>query len=98
MQPAMLSFLSLMLIPGTALERRASRGEFRMLDDRHILAELRDIVAKLELRSTVFRSNHASNYLPLEGRLPADKQRLLDELEEALKGETPLRPEIWRGL
>jgi len=98
MQPAMLSFLSLMLIPGTALERQAARGDFMMLDDRSILGELRDILERLELQSTVFRSDHASNYLALAGRLPADKQRLLSEIDVALNGETPLRPEIWRGL
>ncbi len=98
MQPAMLSFLSLMLIPGTSLDRAAERGEFLIPDDLAILKELREMMAGLELKSTVFRSNHASNYLPLAGRLPKDKQRLLAEIDEALAGETPLRPEYWRGL
>lgn len=98
MQPAMLSFLSLMLIPGTPLDRAVERGEFKMPEDKKILEELRGMVAGLELKSTVFRSNHASNYLPLEGRLPKDKERLLAEIDKALSGETPLRPEYWRGL
>ena len=98
MQPAMLNFLSLMLIPGTPLDRAAEKEEFVMPGDREILAELRGMVAGLGLRSTVLRSNHASNYLPLEGRLPKDKERMLAEIDEALAGETPLRPEYWRGL
>ncbi len=98
MQPTMLSFLSLMLIPGTPLDRAVERGEFSIPDDLAILEELRGMVAGLELESTVFRSNHASNYLPLAGRLPKDKQRLLAEIDGALAGETPLRPEYWRGL
>ncbi len=47
----------------------------------------------------VFRTNHASNYLPLGGTLPGDKARLLSTLEAALaRGRDVFRPEAWRGL
>jgi hypothetical protein len=47
----------------------------------------------------IFRTNHASNYLPLAGTLPQDKERLLATLDGALaQGESALRPEGWRGL
>lgn len=98
MQPRLLSFLSLMLIPGTELHGRAEQGEFQELGSRELLQECRDMIAGLELQSTVFRSDHASNYLPLEGRFPQDKQRLLDTLDQALAGHQTLRPEYFRGL
>jgi radical SAM superfamily enzyme YgiQ (UPF0313 family) len=97
MQPRYLAFLSLMLIPGTPLHRQAGRGEFELPGPEELLLETRDILAGLELDGTIFRSNHASNHLPLEGRLPADRERLLTAIDEALAGRRPLRPEEWRA-
>ena len=51
-----------------------------------------------EPSNAIFRTNHASNYLPLAGRLPRDKERLVATIDSALAGEIPLRPEEWRGL
>jgi NADH-quinone oxidoreductase subunit C len=60
--------------------------------------EARDIIAGLELEKTIFRSNHASNYLALEGRFPKDKNTFLEMLDGALKGKIQLRPDMFRGL
>ncbi len=98
MQPRYLAFLSLMLIPGTPLQLQAERGEFELPGPGDLLREARDIIAGLQLEGTIFRTNHASNYLPLEGRLPADRDKLLGTLDEALAGRRPVRPEEWRGL
>jgi radical SAM superfamily enzyme YgiQ (UPF0313 family) len=98
MQPRYLSFLTLMLVPGTPLARQAERGEFELPDQEEFLRESRDIIAGLELEGTIFRANHASNYLPLAGRFPQDKEALLSTLRAALDGRTPLRPEGYRGL
>jgi hypothetical protein len=87
-----------MLIPGTPLWEEAERGKFRELGPSELLMEARDIIAGLELDGTIFRSNHASNYLPLEGRFPRDKERLLSILDDALSGRVRLRPESMRGL
>ena len=77
MQPRYVSFLSLMLIPGTPLYEAARRGDFEELDSHELLRQARDIIQGLELEKTIFRSNHASNYLSLEGRFPQDKGKLL---------------------
>ncbi len=98
MQPRNLSFLTLMLVPGTVLHRQAERGEFTLPRRDEMLREAEDIIKGLELRATTFRSDHASNYLPLEGRFPRDKEALLGNLRSALEGERPLRPEFRRGL
>jgi radical SAM superfamily enzyme YgiQ (UPF0313 family) len=98
MQPRYLSFLSVMVIPGTPLYKELRQGTFSALTSNELLKEMYDIIEGLELSRTIFRSDHASNYLSLEGRFPQDKERLLKVIEEALRGDIDLRPEILRGL
>lgn len=98
MQPRLLSFLSVMLIPGTPLTRQLEQGEFEELEPLDLLRESYEIIRGLDLRQTVFRCDHASNYLPLEGALPKDKEKLLQMLEAALQGRIALKPEFFRGL
>jgi radical SAM superfamily enzyme YgiQ (UPF0313 family) len=98
MQPRYLSFLSLMVIPGTVLDTQVEDGDFEELTSKELLKEARDILAGLDLEKTIFRSNHASNYLSLEGRFPKDKERLLTTLESAINGKLRLKPEFLRAL
>ncbi len=63
-----------------------------------MLRELRTIVALAEPTAAIFRTNHASNYLPLSGRLPRDRERITAAVDAALAGEVALRPEWARGL
>jgi radical SAM superfamily enzyme YgiQ (UPF0313 family) len=98
MQPRALSFLSLMLVPGTPLAESLKRGAFEELDAKGLLRECDEILSGLELKRTVFRSDHASNYLALEGTFPKDKPALLKALKAALGGEITLRPGFTRGL
>ncbi|MFH1459477.1 MAG: radical SAM protein [Candidatus Omnitrophota bacterium] len=98
MQPRFLSFLSLMLIPKTDLYKCAEKGEFDALNPDELLDQAYQIIKGLELEKTIFRTDHASNYLALEGRFPSDKKYLLQIIEKARAGEIPLKPEIFRGL
>ena len=98
MQPRYLSFLSLMVIPDTPLAEEVERGDFEEMDSHELLKESYEIIKGLQLKKTVFRSNHASNYLPLEGTFPKDKTKLLNILESAINGDISLRPEFLRGL
>ena len=63
-----------------------------------LFAEMERFLSQLELRRTVFRSDHASNWLILKGTLGADKARLLAEVRGALAGQARLRPAWARGL
>jgi len=100
MDPDYFSMLTLMLVPGTRLYQQWEAGQFQLLEAEEMLAELRLVIKNLEgLTGCVFRTNHASNYLPLRGTLPEDKARLLETLDNALAcGRDALRPEAWRGL
>ena len=98
--PRFVSTLVVTPVPGTPLAERVERGEFELLSPIELAAELREFIAHLELTGTVFRSNHASNYLSVSGTLPKDKTRLLDALDAVLAdpGNAPFQPEWRRGL
>lgn len=65
-----------------------------------LMQEMETFISELELKRTVFRSDHASNWLVLKGTLGGDKERLLQELRVAIASpETArLRPAWARGL
>jgi len=98
MDPRFVSCLCVTPVPGTPLFAQVKSGAFVLPSPPEILEELRVLVEGLDLTATVFRSNHASNWLPLGGRLPADKQRLLEAIDLARAGAVPLKPEWLRGL
>lgn len=98
MNPAFLSALTLTVVPGTPLHRLQERGGFVLPDVPDLLRELRAFVALAAPDNAVFRTNHASNYLPIAGNLPADRDHVLRVLDAALGGNVPLRPEWSRGL
>ncbi|WP_285905836.1 radical SAM protein [Pseudodesulfovibrio pelocollis] len=98
MDPDQIGALSLMLVPGTPLYDRHARGEFVLPDATGMLAEIREMLAHLTLTRGLFLANHASNYLPLKVRLPSGRDAALAELDTALAGCRPLRPESSRRL
>lgn len=98
MDPRFVSLLTLTVIPETPMAKLESAGRFRLPDRETLLRELRTFIAAAAPTNAIFRTNHASNYLPLSGRLPRDRARLLERLDAALGGKIPLRPEWSRGL
>jgi len=98
MDPEFLSTLTLMLIPSTPIYRLAENGRFEMPCVEGLLRELRIIVAECKPTDAVFRSNHASNYLPIEGRLTRNGEAVLENIDAALSGDAPVRAEWFRGL
>ncbi|MDX1707092.1 MAG: radical SAM protein [Desulfobacterales bacterium] len=96
--PDYIGALSLMLIPDTALHQAYVSGEFRLIEPQEMLAELRTMIASTHLTRGLFHANHASNYLPIKARFPKDKEATLQLIDEALKGNVPLKPEYLRAL
>lgn len=80
MQPRLLSALRLVTTPNTSLYH----SDFKMITEFDAVAELRELINGLELEQTVFRADHSSNIVPLEGRFPKDKERLLTQLDALL--------------
>lgn len=98
MDPEFLAALTLTVRPDTPLAKLASTGRFEVPDVAGLLGELRTFVAECAPTDALFRTNHASNYLPLAGRLPRDREQIVAVLDHALAGGLALRPEWARGL
>lgn len=99
-QPEFLSTLVVSFPLGEDRVRAGFDGKFEPLSQQELFHEIRTLLAHLELENTVFRSDHASNYLVLKGTLGADKQAMLEKVDTAINqpGRIPLRPEWMRGL
>jgi radical SAM superfamily enzyme YgiQ (UPF0313 family) len=99
MDPEYIGLLSLMTVPGTTMHRRFKEGHLTPLSPWQLLEEIRAIVSELELTNSVFRANHASNYLPLKATLPFEKKALLLNLDQAIarKASGALKSEYMRG-
>lgn len=98
-QPDYLSTLVVSFPNG--LERyREQFPDFEPLDQQQLFLEMERFLSPLELNDTVFRSDHASNYLVLKGILGRDKQRMLAQVRQAIEqpGHAGLRAEWMRGL
>lgn len=97
MEPKFTALLTYTPTPGSPLQEQIDRGEFELPGPLESLQEIHTLVSGLQCR-TYFTCNHASNYLPLKGHLPADRSVLLAALQAALDGALPLKPEWMRGL
>lgn len=79
---------------------RADFPEWEPLTQHGLFVETEQLLSALELKRTVFRSDHASNWLVLKGTLGADKARLLAQVRQAIENpeQAHLRPAWARGL
>lgn len=98
MDPAYFAALTVTVVPGTPLATLRARGKFEVPPVPELLRELRTMVDLARPTDALFRTNHASNYLPLGGRLPRDRERIVSVIDAALRGDVPLRAERHRGL
>ncbi len=100
LEPDYVGALSLMLVPGTPLHDEYEKGLFQVPDPFGLIRELRTMIAESSFSRCVFRSNHASNYLPVKATLPRDKESILTAIDTVLEARDKkhLRPEFLRAL
>jgi radical SAM superfamily enzyme YgiQ (UPF0313 family) len=79
---------------------RAGFPGWEPLTQHELFIEMEHFLVGLELQRTVFRSDHASNWLILKGTLGVDKERLLEQVRVAIAHpeDVRLRPAWARGL
>jgi len=97
MAPEFTALLTYTPVLGTALGERVASGQADLPSARGSLEEIKAFVEALDCQ-TYLTCNHASNYLPMTGRMPQAKARIVGALDAALAGHLPLRPEHLRGL
>ncbi len=96
--PEYVGALSLMLVPGSELYDAHERGEFEVIDAPQMLEELGIMISATHLSNGLFHANHASNYLPIRAKMPEDKEKTLELISQALRGNVALKPEHMRAL
>ena len=92
------AMLTLRVYSGTPLHDWIERGELTMLTPQELALENRLILQHIDSDGSVFRSNHASNYLPLKGTLNRDRDALIAQIDAALAGEVRFRRAVELGL
>ncbi len=99
-QPDYAGALSVIVVPGTALAEEVKKGTFKVPDPYMLLEELEKMISNIDANHIYFASNHASNYLPVKGWLPEEKEKMLKAIKYVLQQKDPsmLRPEHMRAL
>lgn len=85
MKPEYLGFLTLMLEKGAPILEEIQAGQLTLLSPDAVMEEMKLFLTHVDSDGTVFRANHASNYLALKGTLNGDIPAMLAQVEEAEK-------------
>ena len=96
-KPDYVGFLTLMLDESTEIYRQIQAGEMELLTPEEVVEEMRLFLTNVDSQGTVFRANHASNYVILKGNLNEDIEEMLQRLDEVEKAGQ-YRPERVRGV
>lgn len=99
-QPEFVSTLVLSFPYGVEHYVKKFEGVYEPMNQLDLIKEMQSFISACELKSSIFRSNHASNYLVLEGILNRDKEKLLSQIKNVLEdpANANLREEWSRGL
>ena len=97
MVPDFTALLTYTPVPGTPMCERIASGQADVPSPLGSIEEIRAFVQALDCQ-TYFTCNHASNYVPLTGRMPQAKAKILGYLDAVLDGHVAIKPEYLRGL
>jgi len=100
MKPQYLAALTVTPVPGTVLFNRVRRGEFELPDPFETLEEMKVLFENITIDNLKFVGIHASNYLPINGTLQKDREKMLGTIRSVLDTRDPskIRSEEMRGL
>ncbi len=89
MKPDYIRVRTLVLMPGFPMYEDLEKGAFTECTGREIALETRTLLENLDVSDSAFLSDHVSNYLPLYGMLPQDKEKMIDMIDSVLAEENP---------
>jgi len=96
LNPKFLSTLTISMPYGEAHFQKRFGGEFQQQTIVELYEELKSFIENLEVKNVIYRSNHISNNLPLQGTLSRDREQLIELLQNAIKNtpkdKYPLAP------
>lgn len=98
MNPEYIGVLTLLVEQGTPLSTWVDEGSFKLLDLPEILEETGLLVKNIDSPGSVFRMNHASNYLDLRGTFNEDRDEMLEKIHRAMDSGRGIRPAYYRQL
>jgi radical SAM superfamily enzyme YgiQ (UPF0313 family) len=99
MDPDYIGALTLMVVDGTEMQNQVNTGKLELLEPREVFNELKILIKNINVNAAVFRANHASNYIPVGGTLPNDKEKILKKIDNILKSkEVSFKDEFMRAL
>lgn len=98
--PDFAGVLTVMIVPGTPLDEERKAGTFELPGTFDLLKELSLILSGARFSNCFFTANHASNYLPIRARMPRDREKVVQLIDEVVlrSDASMLRPESLRGL
>lgn len=83
MKPDYLGFLTLLLEPGAPMLQEVKAGTMQLLTPAQVLEEMELFLTQVDSEGTVFRSNHASNYISMAGNLNRDIPAMLEKIQKS---------------
>lgn len=83
--PDFIRFRTFIPIPDTELYQQYQQGDFNLLSPHQALEEIKIFLENISGITSRVLSDHISNYWDISGKLPEDRERMLAEVEEALK-------------
>ena len=96
-KPEYVAFLTLLADPEAPISRDIEDGKLVLLSPEETVTEMELFLKNVDADGTVFRANHASNYLMLKGTLNSDIPAMLSQID-AVKKDKKFRRESWRSL
>ena len=97
-KPHYIGLLTLMFEGDTPLYRDMRAGKFKPLTAIQVAEETLVMLKNMDCEGSVFRANHASNYINLRGTLNQDRDAMINKLEKALEGKVRFKNEAFRAL
>jgi len=99
MDPDYIGALTLMVVNGTEIYKDVQEGRMELLEPAEVFRELKILIENINVTNSIFRANHASNYIPIGGTFPKDKKKILKKLDKILESENiSFKPEWLRAL
>lgn len=97
MKPEYIGLLTLLFELPTPLMEDWKAGRFYLMNPIEIAQETLVLLEHIDCEGSVFRANHASNYVNLAGTLNRDREAMCEKLRAALAGKVRFRSEAFRA-